>query len=90
MKSLIGWRTILVLAGVAILLLLLGAGGLTLAAQQPKSALPDEKDKKAASLEGTYMIVSGEEGGKAIPEERIKGSLVRFTADAEGRTLPVS
>ncbi|WP_439627100.1 TIGR03067 domain-containing protein [Gemmata sp.] len=40
------------------------------------------EDKKAAkSLEGTFMLVSGEKDGKAIPEERIKGGMVRFTAD---------
>ncbi|VTT99658.1 Putative uncharacterized protein OS=Rhodopirellula baltica (strain SH1) GN=RB4470 PE=4 SV=1 [Gemmataceae bacterium] len=40
------------------------------------------EDKKGAkSLEGTYTLVSGEEDGKAVPEERIKGGIVRFTAD---------
>jgi uncharacterized protein (TIGR03067 family) len=40
------------------------------------------EDKRGAkSLEGTYTLVSGEEDGKAIPEERIKGGIVRFTAD---------
>ena len=34
-----------------------------------------------SKLEGTYTIVSGEEGGKPIPEQRIKGSIVKFTAD---------
>lgn len=60
----------------AFLALALGAGGVLLAQEKPKSALADDK-----ALEGTYMIVSGEEDGKAIPAERIKGSLVRFTAD---------
>lgn len=40
----------------------------------------DEK-KAAVSLEGGYTIVSGENGGKAIPEADIKGSVVRFTGD---------
>jgi uncharacterized protein (TIGR03067 family) len=35
----------------------------------------------AAKLEGTYTVVSGEEDGKAVPEEKIKGSLVKFTRD---------
>ncbi len=49
--------------------------------------LPDDKVKKAAekkataSLEGGYTLVSGEKDGKAIPEDRIKGSLVKITGD---------
>jgi len=60
----------------ALFALLLGAGGVLL-------AVDDKKDEKpaTAALEGTYTIVSGEENGKATPEERIKGSVVRFTAD---------
>lgn len=60
---------------------------LTVAAAQPPES-PDDKSgrktdekKAAASLEGGYTIVSGEEAGKAIPEDRIKGSIVRFTGD---------
>jgi len=34
-----------------------------------------------ADLAGNYEIVSGEDNGKAVPEERIKGSVVRVTAD---------
>lgn len=49
-------------------------------AEEPKPA-PRADDKKAASLEGGYTIVSGEKDGKAIPEERIKGSIVKFTGD---------
>ena len=41
---------------------------------------PGEKGG-ALKLEGTYTIVSGEEGGEPIPEPRIKGSVVKFTAD---------
>lgn len=41
---------------------------------------PGEKPG-APKLEGTYTIVSGEEGGEPIPEPRIKGSVVKFTAD---------
>lgn len=48
-------------------------------------ATSDDKktdDKKGAvSLEGGYTLVSGEENGKPAPEERIKGSIVRFTGD---------
>jgi uncharacterized protein (TIGR03067 family) len=35
----------------------------------------------AGGLEGGYTIVSGERGGKPIPAEEIKGSIVRFTKD---------
>jgi uncharacterized protein (TIGR03067 family) len=51
------------------------------------SPLPVPDDKKppekpaAAPLEGGYAIVSGEKDGKAIPAERLKGSVVLFTAD---------
>ena len=54
----------------------LGLFALSLTAQDR----PGEKDD-ASKLEGTYTIVSGEEGGKSIPPERIEGSLVKFTAD---------
>lgn len=40
-------------------------------------------DEKAgeAKLEGGYTVVSGEEGGKAVPADHIKGSMVRFAGD---------
>jgi len=41
-----------------------------------------QKGKKAeAKLEGSYTVVSGEENGKAVPAEKVKGSVVRFTSD---------
>lgn len=40
-----------------------------------------DKDDLAARLVGEYTIVSGEEGGRALPEAEIKGSAVRFSAD---------
>jgi uncharacterized protein (TIGR03067 family) len=43
-----------------------------------------EKDKlavEAPKLDGGYTIVSGEEDGKAVPAERIKGATVRFNGD---------
>ena len=43
---------------------------------QPAAA--DDKDMK---LDGGYTLVSGERDGKAIPEERIKGSIVKFAGD---------
>lgn len=48
------------------------------AADDAKKA--DEKDA-ALKLEGGYTIVSGERDGKPIPEERIKGAIVKFTGD---------
>lgn len=41
-----------------------------------------KKGKKAdAKLEGSYTVVSGEENGRAVPAEKVKGSIVRFTGD---------
>jgi uncharacterized protein (TIGR03067 family) len=34
-----------------------------------------------AKLEGTYTVVSGEENGRAVPADRVKGSAVVFTGD---------
>lgn len=42
-------------------------------------ASADDKTKADAKLSGMYTIVSGEEEGKAVPKERIEGSLVVFT-----------
>jgi uncharacterized protein (TIGR03067 family) len=39
-------------------------------------------DKAAPKLDGGYTLVSGESDGKAIPEEKIKGSVVKFTGNA--------
>lgn len=60
--------------------------GLTLSAvsaDDPKQRPGGDKSGKDAALmlEGGYTIVSGEEDGKAIPPERIKGAIVRFTTD---------
>ncbi len=43
-------------------------------------AAADDKAGTAGSLklDGGYTLVSGEKDGKAIPEERIKGSIVKF------------
>jgi uncharacterized protein (TIGR03067 family) len=48
----------------------------------PDNVRPADEKKEAVKLDGTYTIVSGEEDGKAIPDERIKGAVVRFTGDA--------
>jgi uncharacterized protein (TIGR03067 family) len=32
-------------------------------------------------LDGTYTVVSGEKGGNPVPDEKIKGSVVKFTKD---------
>ena len=47
-------------------------------------AVADDKDKGKAGLklDGGYTLVSGERDGKAIPAERIKGSIVKFTGNA--------
>ena len=57
--------------------LALGAIG---ASYSNQTAGADDKDKDA-KLDGGYTLVSGERDGKAIPEERIKGSIVKFTGD---------
>jgi uncharacterized protein (TIGR03067 family) len=65
--------------------LALFAGVGWLAAEDPPSALPRQKEsveKAAASpLEGRYTVVSGEKDGKAVPAEKLKGSVVVFTGD---------
>lgn len=39
-------------------------------------------DLKPADLVGGYTIVSGEEYGKEVADEKVKGTTVRFTEDA--------
>jgi uncharacterized protein (TIGR03067 family) len=53
------------------------ASGLVLAmtATAP-TAPPSADDRKAGAIEGAYEIVSGERGGKPIPEGEIKGAVV--------------
>ncbi|HVK08745.1 MAG TPA: TIGR03067 domain-containing protein [Gemmataceae bacterium] len=46
----------------------------------PAIIAADDK-AKPTKLDGTYTVVSGEHGGKAIPEDQIKGSVVTFTGD---------
>lgn len=46
----------------------------------PALVVADEP-AKPTKLDGTYTVVSGERGGKAIPEAQIKGSVVTFTGD---------
>jgi uncharacterized protein (TIGR03067 family) len=47
----------------------------------PASAAPDDEAFKPDDLVGVYEIVSGEKFGVDEPEDRIKGSTVRFTKD---------
>jgi len=61
--------------------LLLATGTFLLALGAGVTARAEEEDKAAKSLEGGYTLVSGEKDGKPIPEERIKGGIVRFTGD---------
>jgi uncharacterized protein (TIGR03067 family) len=57
------------------------AAGLFALAVSVTTADDKKPDDKATKLEGGYTIVSGEKAGKAIPENEIKGSIVRFTGD---------
>jgi uncharacterized protein (TIGR03067 family) len=68
----------LLATGLFVLSLALVGGAASGTRAEDKKA--DEK-KAASSLEGGYTIVSGEHGGKMIPEAEIKGSVVRFTGN---------
>ena len=62
----------------------LAMGGTSAFAQETKVKVTTEtKATKTgdADLAGNYEIVSGEDNGKDVPEERIKGSTVRVTSD---------
>jgi uncharacterized protein (TIGR03067 family) len=37
------------------------------------------EDKGATKLEGDYVLVSAEKNGQPVPDERVRGSMVRFT-----------
>jgi len=50
-------------------------------AAAPASAAAADEALKADDLAGVYEIVSGEKFGVEEPQERIKGSTVRFTKD---------
>lgn len=50
-------------------------------AQSPAASDKPDKDGLAERLVGEYTIVSGEEGGRELPDSQVKGSLVRFSAD---------
>ncbi|MDB5350874.1 MAG: hypothetical protein JWN86_2121 [Planctomycetota bacterium] len=60
----------------------IGLGMLMLAgsarSQESKSIA---KDTDKASLVGNYELISGEDNGKPVPEDHIKGSIVRITDD---------
>jgi uncharacterized protein (TIGR03067 family) len=61
---------------------LLGVGVALLAAAAARAADPAKADKAdPAKLVGTWTVVAGEKEGMKEPEERIKGTVVRFTAD---------
>jgi uncharacterized protein (TIGR03067 family) len=42
---------------------------------------PKETELTAQRLVGAYQLISGEKNGEKIPDERIRGGLVRITAD---------
>jgi uncharacterized protein (TIGR03067 family) len=44
----------------------------------PALAASGAADKKEEKLEGTWVVVSGEEGGKKVPDEDVKGGLLTF------------
>lgn len=46
------------------------------------AAAEDKKPAEKGKLEGTYSIVSGEKDGKAIPKERLDGSVIKITDKA--------
>jgi len=51
-----------------------------LALALPVVVFADDK-AKPTKLDGTYTVVSGEHGGKPIPEADLKGSVVTFAGD---------
>ena len=53
--------------------------GITLLASSARAQ--ETKAAPAPDLVGSYEIVSGEDNGMPVPEERIKGSTVRITAE---------
>jgi uncharacterized protein (TIGR03067 family) len=42
---------------------------------------PAAAEDNPIKLDGEYTLVSGERDGKPIPEEKIKGAIVKFTGD---------
>jgi uncharacterized protein (TIGR03067 family) len=57
---------------------------LSAVAASSNSGMDDQKGTgktPVAPLEGGYGIVAGEENGKTVPPEHLKGSIVLFTAD---------
>ena len=57
--------------------------GLCAALAAVGSVAADDKTKDDKSkLDGTYTIVSGEHGGKALPKEHFEGGIVKFTDKA--------
>src|SRR3954466_647612 len=68
----------------------IGLGVLLLAgaARAQETTPRTDKDKTtdakadATGLVGNYELISGEDAGKLVPDEHIKGSTVRITADS--------
>jgi uncharacterized protein (TIGR03067 family) len=60
---------------------LLQCAALLAAAAVVTSAVADDKAGKGTKLDGGYTIVSGEENGKALPADHIKGSVVMFAGN---------
>lgn len=58
------------------------APGLVLALALAATArAQDTADRTPEALLGTYTIVSGEDSGRPVPDERIEGSKIRITPD---------
>ena len=55
--------------------------GAPASAQEPGRAGDTKAAEAAASLQGEFKFVSGEDDGKPVPDEHIKDSLVRITED---------
>jgi uncharacterized protein (TIGR03067 family) len=53
--------------------------GLALAMTSLTSAMARAEDE--GKIEGTYILTGGENDGQQVPEERVKGSLVKITRD---------
>jgi len=58
------------------LALALGLVGFATSADEKKA-----EDKKDQKIEGRYELVSGEENGKAMPDDKVKGCTVIITGD---------
>jgi len=73
MRRQIMLKTLVTLTGTALLLV-----GLQARTEEKRT----EDNSGTTKLSGLYTVVSGEKEGQKEPEERIKGTMVRFTEEA--------